>query len=82
MKKTLLAGLCLMSGMAIHAQKADVQPTPQQAKEATEMIVLNGSYQLNGLNEANPRAVSVLKAVLGTEQSDKTGFREIGRAHV
>ena len=77
MKKTLLAGLCLMSGMAIHAQKADVQPTPQQAKEATEMIVLNGSYQLNGLNEANPRAVSVLKAVLGTEQSDKTGFRVV-----
>ena len=77
MKKTFLAGLCLMSGMAMHAQKADVQPTPQQAKEATEMIVLNGSYQLNGLSEANPHAVSVLKAVLGTEQSDKTGFRVV-----
>ena len=77
MKKTFLAGLCLMSGMAMHAQKADVQPTPQQAKEATEMIVLNGSYQLNGLSEANPHAVSVLKAVLGTEQSNKTGFRVV-----
>ena len=56
-----------MTGMAIHAQKADVQPTPQQAKEATEAIVLNGSYQLNGLTEANPNAVSVLKSLLGTD---------------
>ena len=77
MKKTFLAGLCLMSGMAIHAQKADVQPTPQQVKEATEHITLTGSYQLNGLSDANPHAASALKALLGTEQSDKAGLRVI-----
>ena len=35
MKKTILATLCLMTGMTIHAQQIDVQPVPQQFKEAT-----------------------------------------------
>ena len=75
MKKTFLAGLCLMTSMAINAQKADVQPTPQQVKESSGYITLKGSYQLDGMNDANPYASSALKSLLGIEQSDKAGLR-------
>ena len=77
MKKTFLASLCLMTGMAIHAQQADVQPTPQQVKTAEGSVTLNGIYQLSGLNEANPYASESLKALLGTDQSAKQGLRII-----
>ena len=75
MKKTFLASLCLMTGMAIHAQQADVQPTPQKVTPATQTINLTGSYQLNGMNEANPFAADALKTLLGTSESSKGGLK-------
>ena len=75
MKKTFLASLCLMTGMAIHAQQIDVQPVPQQFKEATETLTLTGTYQINGENEANPYAINGLKALLNSKQSTKEGMR-------
>ena len=75
MKKTFLARLCLMTGMAIHAQQADVQPTPQKVTPATQTINLTGSYQLNGMNEANPFAADALKTLLGTSESSKGGLK-------
>ena len=69
MKKTFLATLCLMTGMTIHAQQIDVQPVPQQFKEATETLMLTGSYQFNGENEANPYAINGLKTLLNSKQS-------------
>ena len=75
MKKTFLASLCLMTGMAIHAQQADVQPTPQKVTPATQTINLTGTYQLNGLNEANPFAADALKTLLGTSESSKGGLK-------
>ena len=75
MKKTFLATLCLMTGMTIHAQQIDVQPVPQQFKEATETLMLTGSYQFNGENEANPYAINGLKTLLNSKQSAKEGIR-------
>ena len=75
MKKTFLATLCLMTGMTIHAQQIDVQPVPQQFKEATETLKLTGAYQFNGENEANPYAVNGLKALLNNSQSSQEGMR-------
>ena len=75
MKKTFLATLCLMTGMTIHAQQIDVQPVPQQVKEATETLQLTGAYQFNGENEANPYAVNGLKALLNNSQSSQEGMR-------
>ena len=74
MKKTFLATLCLMTGMTIHAQQIDVQPVPQQFKEATETLKLTGAYQFNGENEANPYAVNGLKVLLNSKQSSKEGM--------
>ena len=74
MKKTFLATLCLMTGMTIHAQQIDVQPVPQQFKEATEILKLTGAYQFNGENEANPYAVNGLKVLLNSKQSSKEGM--------
>ena len=75
MKKTFLATLCLMTGMTIHAQQIDVQPVPQQVKEATETLQLTGAYQFNGENEANPYAVNGLKVLLNSSQSNQEGIR-------
>ena len=75
MKKTFLATLCLMTGMTIHAQQIDVQPVPQQFKEATETLTLTGTYQFNGETEANPYAIKGLKALLNSKQSTKEGMR-------
>ena len=75
MKKTILATLCLMTGMTIHAQQIDVQPVPQQFTEATETLTLTGSYQFNGENEANPYAINGLKTLLNSKQSAKEGIR-------
>ena len=75
MKKTFLATLCLMTGMTIHAQQINVQPVPQQFKEATETLTLTGSYQFNGENEANPYAINGLKTLLNSKQSAKEGIR-------
>ena len=75
MKKTFLATLCLMTGMTIHAQQIDVQPVPQQFKEATETLKLTGVYQFNGENEANPYAVNGLKVLLNSKQSAQEGMR-------
>ena len=38
----------------MYAQQIDVQPPPQQVKEATATIALSGNYQFNGEGEANP----------------------------
>ena len=75
MKKTFLATLCLMTGMTIHAQQIDVQPVPQQFKEASETLKLTGTYQFNGENEANPYAVNGLKVLLNSNQSSQEGMR-------
>ena len=75
MRKTFLATLCLFSGMTMYAQQIDVQPTPQQVKEATATIALSGNYQFNGEGEANPYAISALKSLLNSKQSDKEGMR-------
>ena len=75
MKKTFLATICLMTGMTIHAQRIDIQPTPQEVKESTENITLTGTYQLKGDNEANPYAVNGLKALLGNQQAAKGGIQ-------
>ena len=77
MKKTFLATICLMAGMTIHAQQIDVQPTPQQVKDATESIEATGIYLFNGLQEANPYAVKNLVTLLGTEESNKKGQKII-----
>lgn len=74
MKKTFLASLCLLTGMAIHAQHIDVQPSPQQVKPATASISLTGKYQLNGMKDANPYATEALKTLLGNIQEDKSGI--------
>ena len=75
MRKTFLATLCLFSGMTMYAQQIDVQPTPQQVKEATATIALSGNYQFNGEGEANPYAISALKSLLNSKQSAKEGIR-------
>ena len=75
MKKTFLATLCLMTGMTLHAQQAEVQPTPQKVTPATQNITLTGAYQLNGMVEANPYATQALKDLLGTDKSEKQGLR-------
>ena len=77
MKKTFFATICLMAGMTIHAQQIDVQPTPQQVKDATESIEATGIYLFNGLQEANPYAVKNLVTLLGTEESNKKGQKII-----
>ena len=74
-RKTFLTTLGLFSGMTMYAQQIDVQPTPQQVKAATETIALNGSYQFNGEGETNPYAISALKSILNSKQSDKEGMR-------
>ena len=74
-RKTFLATICLFSGMTMYAQQIDVQPTPQQVKEATETIALSGNYQFNGEGEANPYAISALKSLLNSKQSAKEGIR-------
>ena len=75
MRKTFLATLCLFSGMTMYAQQIDVQPTPQQVKEATATIALSSNYQFNGEGEANPYAISALKSLLNSKQSAKEGIR-------
>ena len=75
MKKTFFATICLCACLGASAQQIDVQPTPQEVKASNETIALQGTYQLNGLNEANPYAVAGLKTLLGTSESTKGGLR-------
>ena len=74
MKRTFLAAVCLLTGMTIHAQQIEVQPKPQQINDKAETIELQGLYQFNGENEANPYAVKGLKKLLGGEASS-SGIR-------
>ena len=75
MKKTFFATICLCACLGASAQQIDVQPTPQEVKASNETIALQGTYQLNGLNEANPYAVAGLKTLLGISESTKGGLR-------
>ena len=76
MKKTFLATICLFAGINMYAQQTiDVQPVPQKVTPATQTIKLTGTYQLNGINEANPYASEALKTILSTDKSVKGGLK-------
>ena len=76
MKKTFLATICLFAGINMYAQQTiDVQPVPQKVTPATQTIKLTGTYQLNGINEANPYASEALKTILSTDKSVKGGMK-------
>ena len=76
MKKTFLATVCLFAGISMYAQQIiDVQPVPQKVTPATQTIKLTGTYQLNGINEANPYASEALKTILSTDKSVKGGMK-------
>lgn len=73
MKSTLLMGALLLSS-SLFAQDIRIQPQPQQVILGVKSIDLSGAYTLTGAEEANPRAVSKLRQLIGKQQAKK-GFR-------
>lgn len=75
MRKIFFTIACLMTGLNISAQQADVQPVPQQITTSGESITLEGCYRLMGETTANPYAVEGLKQLLNGKLAGKEGLR-------
>ena len=74
MKHKIIIALCLFFLCGnIHAQDPTIHPLPQEASFAQAAFPLPPSFQLIGVDEANPQAVKLLQNQLGDRINSK-GF--------
>ena len=74
-KRLYLLGAWLLLGVSASAQNTSIQPQPQQILSETQALSLPDTYLIVGETEANPHAVSALKALLAGKKTDKDGIR-------
>lgn len=74
-KRLYLLGAWLLLGVSASAQNTSIQPQPQQILSETQTLSLPDTYLIVGETEANPHAVSALKALLAGKKTDKDGIR-------
>ena len=76
-KRLYLLGAWLLLGVSASAQNTSIQPQPQpqQILSETQALSLPDTYLIGGETEANPHAVSALKALLAGKKTDKDGIR-------
>ena len=74
-KRLYLLGAWLLLGVSASAQNTSIQPQPQQILSETQALSLQDTYLIVGETEANPNAVSALKALLAGKKTDKDGIR-------
>ena len=74
MKKMLMFFACLfVMQLGVTAQDIQIHPFPRQLSSTGKRVALPTSFRLIGEQEANPRAVALLKQFLGDRIAEK-GF--------
>lgn len=76
-KRLYLLGAWLLLGVSASAQNTSIQPQPQQILSETQALSLPDTYLIVGETEANPHAVSALKALLAGKRQIRTEFASI-----
>lgn len=73
--KIILLGACLLGAVAVPAQNANLQPSPQEITVCDKTINLPPIFRIVGEDEANPHAVNALKNLFTGKQSTREGLR-------
>ena len=74
-KRLYLLGAWLLLGVSASAQNTSIQPQPQQILSETQALSLPDTYLIVGETEANPHAVSALKALLAGKKTGRMSCR-------